>query len=83
MFSLANDVLVYSAHDCRSSHVSSKSQERQSLEEFMKIMAKLDLPYPKFMDYEVPGNKPRGICPCDLPENLVKHCRHTSESPPG
>lgn len=54
-----------------------------SLEEFMKIMANLNLPYPKFMDYEVPGNKPRGICPCDLPENLVKHCRHTSESPRG
>ena len=32
-------------------------------------MTELDLPYPKFIDYAVPGNRHCGKCPRDLPEN--------------
>ena len=92
LFSLADEVLVYPAHDYQNRHVSSIAQEKQrnprlglalSLEEFMKIMANLDLPYPKFMNYAVPGNRLCGVCPCDLPVDLEKYCRHMSESPQG
>jgi hypothetical protein len=50
------------------------------LEEFKHIMANLNLPYPKFIDYAVPGNMQCGVCPTGLPENLEKYCRHMTES---
>jgi glyoxylase-like metal-dependent hydrolase (beta-lactamase superfamily II) len=92
LFSLPDDVLVYPAHDYKDRHVSSIAQEKKrnprlggerTLEEFKNIMANLNLPYPKFMDYAVPGNKQCGVCPCDLPENLEKYCQHMNESPQG
>jgi glyoxylase-like metal-dependent hydrolase (beta-lactamase superfamily II) len=92
LFSLPDDVLVYPAHDYKGRHVSSIAQEKKrnprlgeerTLQEFKNIMANLNLPYPKFMDYAVPGNKLCGVCPCDLPENLEKYCQHIAESPQG
>lgn len=92
LFSLANDVLVYPAHDYKGRHVSSIAQEKQrnprlgeqrSLEQFKRIMANLKLPYPAFIDYAVPGNLQCGVCPGDLPEDLEKYCRHMNESPQG
>ena len=92
LLSLADDVLVYPAHDYKNRHVSSVAQEKKrnprlgekrTLEEFRNIMAKLNLPYPRFIDYAVPGNKLCGTCPSDLPENLEKYCRQMSESPQG
>jgi sulfur dioxygenase len=92
LFSLPDDVLVYPAHDYEHRHVSSIAQEKKrnprlgeerTLEEFKNIMANLNLPYPKFIDYAVPGNKQCGVCPRDLPEMLEKYCRHMSESPQG
>lgn len=92
LFSLADDVLVYPAHDYKDRHVSSIAQEKKrnprlgeerSLEEFRNIMANLNLPYPKFMDYAVPGNKLCGVCPCDLPGNLEKYCQQMTESRQG
>ena len=92
LFPLPDDVLVYPAHDYKGRHVSSIAQERKrnprlgeqrTLEEFRNIMANLNLPYPKFMDYAVPGNKRCGVCPGDLPENLEKYCQHMGESPQG
>ena len=92
LFSLPDDVLVYPAHDYKGRHVSSIAQERKrnprlgeqrTLEEFRNIMANLNLPYPQFIDYAVPGNKLCGVCPGDLPENLEKYCRHMSDSPQG
>jgi glyoxylase-like metal-dependent hydrolase (beta-lactamase superfamily II) len=92
LFSLPDDVLVYPAHDYKGRHVSSIAQERKrnprlgeerTLEEFRDIMANLNLPYPTFIDYAVPGNKKCGFCPCDLPESLEKYCRQMSESPQG
>jgi len=92
LFSLPDDVLVYPAHDYKDRHVSSIAQEKKrnprlgeerTLEEFKNIMANLNLPYPTFMDYAVPGNRLCGVCPCDLPEDLEKYCRHMTESPQG
>ena len=92
LFTLPDDVLVYPAHDYENRHVSSIAQERKrnprlgqdrTLEEFKNIMANLNLPYPKFIDYAVPGNKQCGVCPRELPEMLEKYCQHMSESPQG
>ena len=92
LFSLPDEVLVYPAHDYKDRHVSSIAQEKKrnprlgeerTLEEFKDIMANLNLPYPKFIDYAVPGNKQCGVCPRDLPEMLEKYCQHMSASPQG
>ncbi|PWF43636.1 MBL fold metallo-hydrolase [Massilia glaciei] len=92
LFSLPGETLVYPGHDYKERFVSSIEQEKKrnprlgsdvSLEQFKSIMAKLALPYPKFMDYAVPGNKLCGVCPPNLPENLSNYCRQMSESPQG
>jgi sulfur dioxygenase len=92
LFALPGDTLVYPAHDYEGRRVSSIAQEKRrnprlgeqrTLEEFRHIMAGLHLPYPKFIDYAVPGNLQCGVCPDHLPENLEKYCRHMSESPQG
>jgi sulfur dioxygenase len=65
IFALAEETLVYPAHDYNQRHVSSVAQERarnprlgggRSVEEFVAIMAALDLPRPKKMDVAVPAN---------------------------
>lgn len=92
LFSLPDEVLVYPAHDYKDRRVSSIAQEKKrnprlgedrSLEEFKHIMANLNLPYPRFIDYAVPGNKQCGVCPCELPQELEKYCGHMSDSPQG
>ena len=92
LFSLPDDTLVYPAHDYQDRRVSSIAQEKKrnsrlgqerTLEQFREIMANLNLPYPKFIDYAVPGNQQCGICPDHLPENLEKYCGQMTESPQG
>ncbi|MGH8808534.1 MAG: MBL fold metallo-hydrolase [Noviherbaspirillum sp.] len=92
LFSLPDDCLVYPAHDYQDRRVSTIAQEKKrnprlgegrTLEEFKSIMAILNLPYPKFIDYAVPGNRQCGVCPTGLPENLEKYCRQMTESPQG
>ena len=92
LFSLPEDVLVYPAHDYQDRRVSSIAQEKKrnprlgegrTLEEFREIMAKLDLPYPKFIEFAVPGNRQCGVCPPNLPDNLAGYCRQITESPQG
>lgn len=92
LFTLADETLVYPAHDYTGRHVSSIAQERarnprlgagKSLQEFQQIMAHLNLPYPKFIDYAVPGNRACGACPSGLPEELQKYCAPMAESPQG
>ena len=92
LFSLPDDTLVYPAHDYQDRRVSSIAQEKKrnprlgqerTLEQFREIMANLNLPYPKFIDYAVPGNQQCGICPDHLPQNLEKYCGHMTESPQG
>jgi glyoxylase-like metal-dependent hydrolase (beta-lactamase superfamily II) len=92
LFTLPDDVLVYPAHDYHERFVSSIAQEKKrnprlggdkTIEEFRAIMANLNLPYPKFIDFAVPGNRQCGVCPTDLPENLERYCRQMTSSPQG
>ena len=92
LFTLPDDTLVYPGHDYKDRFVSSIAQEKKrnvrlgqgkSLEEFKEIMANLNLPYPKFIDYAVPGNKQCGVCPVDLPQNLERYCLQMTDSPQG
>jgi len=46
-------------------------------------MAGLNLPYPKFIDHAVPGNRQCGKCPQDLPEHMQAYCAKMTESPQG
>ena len=89
LFTLPDDTLVYPGHDYKDRRVSSISQEKQrnprlgqkrTLEQFKEIMATLNLPYPKFIDFAVPGNQLCGVCPDHLPEHLEKYCGQMTES---
>ncbi len=94
LFTLPDESLVYPAHDYQGRRVSSIAQEKtrnprlgdgKSLEEFEQIMANLNLPYPKFIDYAVPGNRQCGVCPADVPEQLQQYCQDKGmgQSPQG
>ncbi|MFZ5659299.1 MAG: MBL fold metallo-hydrolase [Pseudomonadota bacterium] len=83
LFALPDDTLVYPAHDYNHRRVSTVAQERErnprlgagkTLAEFVEIMHNLNLPYPKKMDFAVPGNKKCGECPDEAPEDLRKLC---------
>lgn len=92
LFTLPDDYLVYPGHDYQQRLVSSVGQEKQrnprlgngkTLEEFKAIMDNLKLPYPKFIDYAVPGNRQCGVCPKDIPQNLGMYCGQLTESMQG
>lgn len=92
LFVLPEDTLVYPGHDYQNRRVSSIAQEKnrnprlgqeKNLEEFIEIMKNLNLPYPKFIDYAVPGNRLCGVCPSHLPEELEKYCQQITESRQG
>lgn len=92
LFSLPDDTLVYPAHDYQDRRVSSIAQEKKrnprlglekTREEFRHIMGNLKLPYPKFIDYAVPGNRLCGVCPTMLPGELEKYCMQMTESQQG
>lgn len=92
LFALPDDQLVYPAHDYQQRRVSTIAQERarnprlggeRTLEEFVALMADLKLPYPKFIDYAVPGNRQCGVCPTDMPEQLKAYCERMTESTQG
>ncbi|MEP6790766.1 MAG: MBL fold metallo-hydrolase [Ramlibacter sp.] len=92
LFALPGETLVYPAHDYSGRHVSSIAQEKarnprlgagKTLEEFEQIMAALNLPYPRFIDYAVPGNKACGVCPSHVPQEMEKYCRTMALSPQG
>lgn len=92
LFSLPEDTLVYPGHDYSQRHVSTILQEKErnlrlgngrSQEEFIELMAGLNLVYPKFIDHAVPGNKKCGVCPDHLPENLERYCGQMTQSPQG
>ena len=69
IFALPEETLVYPAHDYNQRHVSSIAQEQarnprlgggKTVEEFVAIMAGLNLPRPKKMDIAVPANRACG-----------------------
>jgi glyoxylase-like metal-dependent hydrolase (beta-lactamase superfamily II) len=86
LFTLADEVLVYPAHDYKGRFVSSIAQEKKrnprlgagrTLEQFRELMANLVLPHPELIDYAVPGNRQCGVCPTGLPQQLERYCRST------
>ncbi len=92
LFSLPDDCLVYPAHDYNDRHVSTIAQEKKrnprlggerSVEDFVGLMGALDLPYPKFIDHALPGNRLCGMCPQDLPDQLQSYCRQMTSSRQG
>ena len=92
LFTLAEETLVYPGHDYQGRRVSSIGQEKarnprlgggRTVEEFVRTMAALDLPYPRFIDYAVPGNRQCGVCPDELPEALKRYCEQMAPSPQG
>lgn len=83
LFTLPGETLVYPAHDYCGRWVSSVAQERmrnprlggeRTLADFQALMAGLNLPRPKFIDYAVPGNRECGVCPAEVPEALRAYC---------
>jgi sulfur dioxygenase len=92
LFTLPDDTLVYPAHDYQGRRVSSVAQERsrnprlggeRSIAEFVAIMRELKLPYPKFIDHAVPGNRECGVCPSDIADDLREYCETMAASPQG
>jgi sulfur dioxygenase len=92
LFALPEDTLVYPAHDYQGRRVSSVGQEKtrnprlggdKPLDEFVKIMEGLNLAYPKFIDFAVPGNRECGKCPEGVPDDLQQYCDQIGESVQG
>jgi glyoxylase-like metal-dependent hydrolase (beta-lactamase superfamily II) len=82
-FSLPDETLVYPCHDYEGRFVSSIAQEKQrnprlgqnrSKQEFVHIMETMDLPYPRKIDFAVPGNEQCGVCPDNVPEEYRAPC---------
>ena len=82
-FSLPEETLVYPAHDYEGRHISSIAQEKtrnprlgrgRSKEDFVELMDALNLPYPRKIDFAVPGNEACGECPADVPAEFRGPC---------
>lgn len=83
LFVLADETLVYPAHDYEGRFVSSIAQEKarnprlkgnKSLADFVALMNGLDLPYPRKMDFAVPGNQQCGRCLDNVPAEFRGPC---------
>ena len=82
-FTLPEETLVYPAHDYEERCVTTIGQEKRrnprigrgkSQQAFVEIMNKLDLPYPRKIDFAVPGNEACGECPENVPERYRGPC---------
>jgi glyoxylase-like metal-dependent hydrolase (beta-lactamase superfamily II) len=83
LFPLPGETLVYPGHDYDGRFVSTIAQERArnprlrdgtTQEQFVSIMNGLDLPYPRKIDFAVPGNELCGECPPNVPEEYRGPC---------
>ncbi len=83
IFSLPNETLVYPGHDYEGRFITTVAQEKsrnprlgggKSKEDFVEIMDNLDLPYPRKIDFAVPGNEICGQCPDNIPDELKGSC---------
>lgn len=92
LFALPDDTRIYPGHDYHGRRVSTVAQERarnprigdgRTETEFVELMNNLGLPYPKFIDHALPGNRECGVCPSHLPEDMARFCGHISETPQG
>jgi glyoxylase-like metal-dependent hydrolase (beta-lactamase superfamily II) len=82
-FTLPDETLVYPCHDYEQRFVTTIAQEKQrnprlgqnkSLQEFVAIMDAMQLPYPRKIDFAVPGNQQCGVCPDNVPEQYRGPC---------
>ncbi|MFN4263892.1 MAG: MBL fold metallo-hydrolase [Thioalkalivibrionaceae bacterium] len=82
-FTLPDETLVYPAHDYEDRQITTIGQEKlrnprlktgRTEAEFIKIMEEMDLPYPKKIDWALPGNEGCGICPDNLPADKKALC---------
>ena len=82
-FTLEDETLVYPGHDYEGRQVTTIGQEKnrnprlgnnKSEEEFVAIMNNMKLPYPKKIDFAVPGNTECGKCPDNVPEQYRGAC---------
>jgi len=92
LFAYDDDTLVYPAHDYDQRRISTIGQEKarnprlggeRSLEEFVAIMNGLNLAYPKFIDYALPGNRACGVCPDGVPDHLQQYCEQIGQTRQG
>ena len=92
LFSFDDDTLIYPGHDYEQRRITTIGQERarnprlkDGIDEaaFIAIMNGLQLAYPKFIDYAVPGNRGCGICPGGVPENLQQYCEQIGQTRQG
>jgi len=83
LFALPDETLVYPGHDYEQRCVSSIAQEKarnprlgggRGKDDFVALMNGLDLPYPRKIDFAVPGNEACGECPADVPEQFRGPC---------
>jgi len=82
-FTLPDETLVYPGHDYEGRFITTIAQEKERnprlgknkpLKEFVTIMETMDLPYPRKIDFAVPGNQMCGVCPDDVPEKYRGPC---------
>ncbi|WP_020396221.1 MBL fold metallo-hydrolase [Thiolinea disciformis] len=82
-FSLPDETLVYPAHDYEGRQITTIRQEKlrnprlgnnRSREDFVALMNGLNLPYPRKIDFAVPGNRLCGQCPDNVPEQYRGPC---------
>lgn len=87
-FSLPDETLVYPCHDYEGRFITTIAQEKQrnprlgnnkSLQEFVAIMDNMDLPYPRKIDFAVPGNEQCGVCPENVPEKFRGPCQKSDQ----
>lgn len=83
IFSLPDETLVYPGHDYEGRFITTVAQEKsrnprlgggKKKQEFIEMMRGLDLPYPRKIDYAVPGNELCGACPDNIPEAMQGMC---------
>lgn len=83
-FTLPDETLVYPCHDYDGRKISSIGQEKarnprlggdKPEAEFVSIMNGLDLPYPRKIDFAVPGNRECGTCPDNVPPEYRTPCQ--------
>lgn len=88
-FSLPDETLIYPAHDYEDRRITTIAQEKlrnprlgnnRSEAEFVQIMTEMDLPYPRKIDFAVPGNELCGGCPDTVPEQMRALCETTRQS---
>lgn len=84
LFSLPEETIVYPGHDYEGRFLTSIAQEiirnprlgsGKSKEAFIEIMDGLNLPYPRKIDFAVPGNTECGACPNNIPEQYQGVCQ--------